>query len=99
MAYSGWVKVTDVTQSNALLLSWREETKLRTEPWDWFMSDRFRQPEQEKLRLILCGEAVSDTREPSGKEGPDVPAVLRAVVMAKNGESRRKLNLDSATKR
>lgn len=30
--------------------------------------------------------AVPDTREPSGREGPDVPAALRAAVMAKTGE-------------
>ena len=64
--------------------------------------DRSTKPRQMLVRTqssLYDSGRVSDTREPSGKEGPDVPAVLRAAVMAKNGETRRKLNLDSATKR
>jgi hypothetical protein len=51
--------------------------------------DRSTTPRQRSVRTrssVYDSGGVPDTREPSGTEGPDVPAALRAAVMAKTGE-------------
>jgi hypothetical protein len=54
--------------------------------------DRSTTPRQRSVRpqsSVYDSGGVPDTREPSGTEGPDVPAALRAAVMAKTGEQDR----------
>ena len=51
--------------------------------------DRSTTPRQRSVRpqsSVYDSGGVPDTREPSGTEDPDVPAALRAAVMAKIGE-------------